>query len=165
MSDPDPCNAQIFAARLSPHRSLGQRNFRLLMMIFAGACLFTSLPFLLLGAWPVAGFLGLDILLIYLAFRASYRAARAYEDVLVTPMELSVAKVSQHGERREWRWHPCWVRLEKQEDEEYGVERVSLVSRGAALEVGRFLGPDDKATLAGMLGSALAEARRGPRFS
>ena len=35
--------------------------------------------FFVVGAWPVVGFLGLDLLLIYLAFRASYRSGRAYE--------------------------------------------------------------------------------------
>ncbi|HEY8580959.1 MAG TPA: DUF2244 domain-containing protein [Beijerinckiaceae bacterium] len=164
MRDPDPCNAQIFAARLSPHRSLDQRNFRVLLMVFAGACFFTALPFLILGAWPVAGFMGLDILVFYLAFRANFRAARAYEDVRVTPLELSVEKVSARGERRAWTWHPCWVRLEKQEHEEYGVEHVRLVSRGRGVEVGGFLGPEQKARFAGSLSAALAEARRGPRF-
>lgn len=165
LNESDPCHAQIFAARLAPHRSLTQRNFRVLLMIFAGAAFFTSLPFLILGAWPVAGFMGLDVLIFYLAFRANFRSARAYEDVLVTPLDLSVAKVSARGERREYHAHPAWVRLEKQEHEEYGVERVALVSRGQALEVGGFLGPEAKAALARRLSAALAEARRGPRFS
>ena len=45
--------------------------------------------FLLIGAWPVFGFLGLDVLLIYIAFRANFRAARAYEEVTVTATELT----------------------------------------------------------------------------
>ncbi len=161
----DPCNAQIFAARLSPHRSLTERNFHLLLMVFCAAAFVTTLPFLFLGAWPVVGFMGLDVVAFYVAFRVNFRAARAYEDVLVTPLELSVAKVSAKGQRREWRCNPAWVRLEKQEHEEYGVERVSLVSRGRSLEVASFLGPDAKAQFAERLSWALTEARRGPRFS
>jgi uncharacterized membrane protein len=161
----DPCNTQIFATRLAPHRSLNERNYRLLLMVFCGVAFVTTLPFLFLGAWPVVGFMGLDVLAFYIAFRLNYRAARAYEDVVVTPLELSIAKVSAKGERREFRAHPAWVRLEKQEHEEYGVERVSLVSRGSSLEVASFLGPDAKAHFADRLSWALAQARRGPRFS
>lgn len=162
---PDPWNAQIFAARITPHRSLSRQNFRLLLMLFCGACFVTSLPFLLLGAWPVAGFMGLDVLLFWLAFRANFRDARAYEDVSVTPLELKLAKVSPRGDRAEWSWNPLWVRLVREEDEEYGVTRVALVSREREVEVGGFLGPDARAEFAAGLSSALAEARRGPRFS
>ena len=99
MSGQDPWRTQIFAARLHPHRSLSQRNFRLLMMIFAGSAFFTSVPFVILGAWPVAGFMGLDVLIFWLAFRANFRAARAYEDVVVTPLELAIDKVPVKGAR------------------------------------------------------------------
>lgn len=165
MTQPDPCDAQLFAARLVPHRSLSQNHFRVLMMVFAGAAFVSALPFVFLGAWPVLGFMGLDVALFYFAFRANYRAARAFEEVRVTPLELSVAKVSQHGERSEYFCHPSLVRLERQVHEEYGVERVSLISSGQAVEVASFLGPDARARFADGLSGALAEARKGPRFS
>jgi uncharacterized membrane protein len=159
--DQDPA---LFAARLQPHRSLGRRNFRLLMMLFLGANFFTSLPFVFLGAWPVAGFVGLDVVLFYIAFKANYHAARAYEDVRVTAFELRVAKVSAKGQRAEWRFNPAFVRLEREEDEEFGTLRLALVSRGKSVEVAAFLGPGEKADFASALARALAEARRGPRF-
>ncbi len=165
MSQSDPLNAQLFAARLTPHRSLSRSHFRVLLMVFCACAFVSSLPFLILGAWPVAGFMGLDVVLFYWAFHANYRAARAYEDVVVTPLALSVAKVSEAGARREWSWHPAWVRLERQSHEEYGLERLSVVSRGAATEIGGFLGPDAKARFADSLAGALAQARKGPRFS
>jgi uncharacterized membrane protein len=90
----------LFSARLTPHRSLSHANFRLLLLIFSGAALVTSLPFIFLGAWPVMGFMGLDVVLFYVAFRANYRDARAYEDVSVTPLELHLAKNQGQPERR-----------------------------------------------------------------
>jgi uncharacterized membrane protein len=161
----DPVQRRIFATRLMPHRSLTRRNFHLLLMVFTGASFFSSMPFVICGAWPVAGFMGLDVLFFYLAFRANFRAARAYEDVQVTPLELQTAKVSARGQRAEWRFHPSWVRLHKEEHEEFGVQRLELVSRGQSIEVGNFLGPDEKAKFAASLSQALAEARRGPRYS
>jgi uncharacterized membrane protein len=134
-------------------------------MFFLGANIFTSLPFIILGAWPVAGFMGLDVALLYMAFKANFRAARAYEDVQVTPFELLVAKVSAQGQRAEWRFNPAFVRLEREEHEEFGTLRLALVSRGRSIEVAAFLGPGEKADFASALNRALAEARRGPRFS
>ncbi|MGO9005404.1 MAG: DUF2244 domain-containing protein [Beijerinckiaceae bacterium] len=161
----DPAERRIFATRLVPHRSLTRRNFHILMMVFAAASFFSSLPFVLVGAWPIAGFMGLDVALFYLAFRANFRAARAYEDVNLTPLELQVAKVSAKGVKAEWRFHPSWVRLQKEEHEEFGLQKLALVSRGQSVEIADFLGPDEKARFAAHLAEALAEARRGPRFS
>lgn len=158
-------DAALFAARLQPHRSLKQRNFRLLMLAVVAANVATSLPFIVLGAWPVAGFAGLDVALVFFAFSASYRAARAYEDVSVTNFELLVAKVSARGQRAEWRFNPAFVRLEREEDEEFGTLRLALVSRGESVEVAAFLGPGEKADFASALGRALAKARRGRRYS
>jgi len=165
MNEPKAIEAMLFDARLQPHRSLGPNGFRALML---GCCIVStlySLPFYLMGAWPVVGFLGLDVLLLYLAFRANFRAARAYELLRLTSLELLFARVSARGEKREWRFNPLWVRLERVEDEEFGTRRLALVSRGRSIEIGGFLGPDQKAELAKAFSAALALARRGPRFS
>ena len=155
----------LFSARLSPHRSLSRKNFNLLLLILGVISFAVSLPFLLLGAWPVAGFMGLDVALIYLAFRANFRAARACEIVSLTHYELTLAKVSARGRRRDWRFHPAWVRLERDEHGEFGTQSLALVSRGRKVEVAGFLGPDQKAEFADDFSRAMAIARQGPRFS
>jgi uncharacterized membrane protein len=157
--------APLFDERLQPHRSLGPRGFRFLMLGCCAISTLYSLPFYLMGAWPVVGFLGLDVLLIYLAFKANFRAARAYELLRLTSLELFFARISSRGERKEWRFNPVWVRFERVEHEEFGTQSLALVSHGKSVEVGRFLGPDQKAALANSFSAALAEARRGPRFS
>lgn len=161
----DPTDTPLFVTRLRPHRSLRARNIRLLLTLFAGANVFASVPFVVLGAWPVAGFMGLDVAILWLAFRANVAAARAYEDIRVTPIELHLAKMSARGRFAEWRFHPSWVRLTRDEHAEYGTQRVALVSRGVSVEVAGFLGPGAKGDLATALAAALSEARRGPRFS
>lgn len=162
---PQAWDAPLFDARLNPHRSLTPRGFRALMVATLLATTLFSLPFYLMGAWPVVGFMGLDVLALYIAFRVNFRAARAYEELRLTPIELLFARVSTRGARREWRFNPAWVRFERVEHEEFGTQRLSLVSRGRSLEVGAFLGPDQKADLATRFSRALALARRGPRFS
>lgn len=166
VADPeDPSARRILSVRIYPHRSLSKRNFHILLMIFSMISFATTLPFVIAGAWPIAGFMGVDVALFYFAFRANFNAAKAYEDVRVTPIELLLAKVSPKGKRAEWRFNPSWVRLDQVSHEEYGIQRLALVSRGQSVEIARFLGPDEKARFAEGLSQALAEARRGPRYS
>ena len=157
--------APIFDARLTPHRSLSPRGFHSLMIATGFASAVLSLLFYLIGAWPVVGFLGLDVLLLYLAFRSNFRAARAYEDFRLTYFELQFARVGAAGLRREWRFATAWVRLERVDHEEFGLQRLSLINRGRRWDIAKFLGPDQKAEFASELTRALAEARRGPRYS
>ena len=160
-----PADRPLFAMRLHPHRSLTQRQARMVIGSIGLCGLLTSLPFFLIGAWPVVGFMGIDVLAVYLAFKASARAARAYEDVAVTTLELTVAKVSAAGSRAEWRFNPNWVRLRRKDHEDFGLLRVDLVSGGRALEVAGFLGPHQKAAFADRLGRARAAATRGLQWS
>jgi uncharacterized membrane protein len=162
---PDLFDAPIYQTRLSPHRSMTPRAFYMFIIAFCLAQVMFALPFLVMGAWPVAGFMGLDALALYVAFRISFRDARIYETLDVTPLELVFAKVGAGGLRREWRFNPLWVRLEEKIHEEFGTQSVALVFRGEAIEIGSFLGPDQKAELARQLTRALAVARVGLRFS
>jgi uncharacterized membrane protein len=152
----------VFQAVLTPHRSLGRRGFATLMVCAGLFSAIVSLPFFLMGAWPVVGFFGLDVLLLYLAFRASYRSARASEQVVLTHLELMVRKISHWGQAREWRFNPLWVRLHREVDEDYGLQRLAVVHRGTMLDVGGFLPPSERASFADAFAKALAEAKRGP---
>ncbi|MGH6674685.1 MAG: DUF2244 domain-containing protein, partial [Xanthobacteraceae bacterium] len=118
--------------------------------------------FVLIGAWPVLAFLGLNVLLVYIAFRVNFRAARAYEEVMVTASELTVRKISYRGGVREWTLNPLWVRLERIVHEEFGIERLLLVSSGRRLTIAAALNADEKASFARSLSAALGEAKRGP---
>src|ERR1051326_6878229 len=120
----------LFSAVLTPHRSLGPAGFLALMTLLSGASFVAGLVFYLIRAWAIAGFLGLDVVLVYLAFRANYRAATAYEAVTMTPSELRVRKVSHRGAVAEWKLNPVWVRLDRHAHEEFGIERLFLVSHG-----------------------------------
>lgn len=156
--EPEPT---VFSALLTPHRSLSRGGF-LALMIFVGIVSFVSgLVFLSIGAWPVFGFFGLDVLAIWWAFRINYRRAQAREEIRITPSELHVRRVGHRGDVAEWTFNPLWVRLEKDESEDFGVERLQLVSRGRRLTIGGFLGPDEKLSFAKALAAGLAAAKRG----
>jgi uncharacterized membrane protein len=156
---------KIFSAVITPHRSLGSTGFLIFMLGIGGLSFVAGMFFVMLGAWPVFGFFGLDVLLIYWAFRVNYRGARTYEEVSVTASELTLRKVNHRGGVREWTLNPVWVKLDRIVHEEFGIERLFLVSHGRRLPIAGFLGPDEKASFARALSAALGEARRGPTRS
>jgi uncharacterized membrane protein len=161
--DNDPnTEPTIFSATITPHRSLSRTGFLVLMLAIGGISFAAGVAFLMAGAWPVLGFFGLEFAIVYWAFRANYRAAKAYEEVTVTASELTVRKVSSRGRIREWTANPVWVRLDRVTHAEYGTERLVLVSRGQRVPVAGFLGPQEKDSFAHALAAALGEARRGP---
>jgi uncharacterized membrane protein len=151
----------LFSATITPHRSLGATGFVVLMSAVALVSFIGGLFFFLIGAWPVVGFFGLDVVLIWWAFRVNYRAARAYEEVTMTASALTVRKVSHRGKVAEWTLNPLWVRLDREADEEFGLMRLFLVSRGERLAIASYLGPGEKEGFARAFGSALATAKRG----
>lgn len=162
MQDNDPTpEPTLFSAIITPHRSLSRGGFLLIMLMIGGLSFAGGVLFFLVGAWPVVGFLGVDVLLVYLAFRANYRAATAYEQVVVTPSELRLKRVSHRGEAREWSMNPLWTRLERETHEDFGLLRLFLVSRGLRLAVASFLSPSERESFAHALSAALAEAKRG----
>jgi uncharacterized membrane protein len=157
----DSSDPVLFSAVLTPHRSLSATGFVIVMVLVGGVSFAAGLAFLMMGAWPVLGFFGLDVLLIYLAFRANYRAGTAYEEVFVRPSQLHVRKVSHKGDVSEWTLNPVWVRLEREVHEEFGIERLLLVSHGRKLPIAGFLSPDEKKSFADVLSTAIGTAKSG----
>jgi uncharacterized membrane protein len=152
----------LFSAIITPHRSLSAGGFLLVMAVVGGLSFVAGMFFLLLGAWPVIGFLGLDVLLVYWAFRANYRAAAAFEQVVVTPSELRLRRINHRGESAEWTLNPLWTTLDRETHEDFGLLKLFLVSRGKKLSVAGFLSPKEKESFAAALSAALGEAKRGP---
>ena len=85
---------------LYPHRSLPPQGFMILMIGFGAVSFVTGAVFATMGAWPVLGFFGLDVLLFYWAFRVSYRSGRLREVVRVTRHQLTVQRVQPDGRRK-----------------------------------------------------------------
>src|SRR5262245_51445387 len=125
----------LFSAILTPHRSLSGPGFLVLMLAIGATSFVAGVVFFIMGAWPVVGFFGLDVILIYWAFKVNYRAAAAYEEVTMTASELRVRKVTPRGEISEWTLNPVWVRLDREGHDEFGLQRLFLVSHGRRLSI------------------------------
>jgi uncharacterized membrane protein len=148
----------FFERVLMPYRSLPPRGFNILMLVLAGISIGVGTLFVSLGAWPVCGFFGLDVGLIYLAFRLSYRSARQRETLRLANDELTLERVGIRGDRRLWRFQPVWVRVifEERPDES---NRLALASHGQNLPIGTFLPPPVRREVATTLRDALARWR------
>ncbi len=149
----------IFAATLRPHRSLGTTGYIVVMAFVGITCFISGTMFYALGAWPIVGFLGLDVLLVWLAFKLSYRSGRARETVSLSRDRLVIRKIRPNGRASEILFNPYWVRLEVNHADEEGVTRIEVHSRGKAVPVGTFLNPGDRASFARAFRAALAEAK------
>jgi uncharacterized membrane protein len=143
---------------LTPHRSLGPKGFMVLMSAVCLVSFGTGLLFYMLGAWPVIGFMGLDVALIYIAFRLNYRAARLYETVDLTPAALTVTRVQPSGKAQVWNFNPYWVRLKLNERIGRSTE-LSLASHGNRLIFATFLTDLEREDFAQALSAALSASK------
>lgn len=161
MSGKKAADEPIFRALLTPHRSLGRTGFAVLMSVLGLAWLGFGLVFLSIGAWPVFGFFGLDVLLVYAAFKLNYRAARACEEVSVSRTALDIVKVAPSGRRQEHRFNPFWAKFRVARHDEIGITAMVVEGEGRNVPIGAFLNPDDRESFATAFGRALAAAKAG----
>lgn len=153
-------DAPIFAAELTPHRSLGLKGFKVLLLIFGLMSIVHGFVFLIIGAWPVFLFFGLDFLGLFLAFGLNYRAAHAREEVSVSHTCLSVRKFTPSGRMTEHRFNPFWARFRVARHQDIGIVSMSVSGQGRQTDVGSFLNRDDRESFASALTAALAEVKR-----
>lgn len=150
-------NSKTWAVTLTPHRSLGRGGFLAIMLVIAAVNFAIGLSFYLLGAWPVAGFAGLDVALIWWAFRANFATARRAERIEITPHELVLERQAYGRKSQIIRFLRRWLRVELDMDRDRDlIGGLYLLSHGSRTEIGKFLAPHERKELAAALRSALA---------
>jgi uncharacterized membrane protein len=155
--------APSFRALLTPYRSLSPAGFVVFMGSLSAISFVTGMIFYLSGAWPVMGFFGLDVLIIYIAFRLNYRSGRIYEVIEMTDSELAVTRVYPSGKSERHGFNPYWARVRLDEGPD-GRTALAITSHGSAFPLGRFLTDDERRDFAGILEDALRDARGGQRI-
>ena len=148
-----------FHALLYPNRSLSRDGFRRVLGLVIGINLLNAFVYFQVGAWPVAFFCGLDILIVWLAFQASYASGRRHERVMLTDDALWVSRVLPSGHETRWRLDPMAARVRIDRPVRHETQ-LRLVQRGRTLVLGSFLSPEERGELAAALDGALA-GRRG----
>ncbi|MDH3664060.1 MAG: DUF2244 domain-containing protein [Alphaproteobacteria bacterium] len=148
-----------FQVVLYPNRSLGSTGFAVLMGLIVLVSALVGAGFALVGAWPVTGFLGLDVLLLYLAFRWNFRDAARADFIRLDDQGLSVRRIAPNGRREEWRFETAWVQVVVEE------RRLLLRSHGRELVLGAYLTKEERASLADALKEAIQARRNAPDAS
>ena len=155
---PASCRDFLFDATLQPPRSLGVKGFRILMGFITFVSIGTGLAFYLIGAWPILGFYGLDVLAIYIAFKWSYRSGRLYETVRLTAKDLEIQRIHPGGRWETWNFQPYWVRMNIDQSRE-DDPKVGLTERGVSVALGAFLSKDERLDFARALQGAILRAK------
>ena len=154
IAEPPPARGPAFMdALLTPHRSLSARAFLMVMCVFSGMNVIIAMFWALRGAWPVLGFLVLDVALLAFAFRINFRAGRMFERVRIDAECVQITRQPVRGRPAHWVVNPVWARVEDRPD------AVRIAAGDRAMHVGAFLSPPERDDLAIVLRAALARAR------
>lgn len=162
LSGPDPVSPEDdfrFHALLYPNRSLTRDGFMRVLAVVIGVNLLNGFIYLALGAWPVAFFCGIDILIVWWAFRLSYAQGKRHERVMLTDEALWVSRVLPSGHETRWKLSPFWVRLWIDRPVKH-ESQLKLTEGGKTLIIGSFLSPAERGELAQALSAALSKARQ-----
>ncbi len=143
---------------LRPSPPLSPRVLRNILIAVALINLGFAVFFVAHGAWPVMPFMGLDVVLLAWAFRASTRAAKREERVTLTSSKLSIERHVPRKPPRAWTFNPYWVRVEIDDPPDH-FSQLTLWSHGKFLRIAQFMAPSERAAFAGVLKSALRRAR------
>lgn len=155
----EPLDAPLhFNALITPHRSLPLKGFAILIGVVAAVNFTAGAYFMAKGAWPVFGFCGLEVLAVWWAFRANYRAARAHETVQLSDDELRIRRVDAKGRATGVSFQPYWVKVALSEAPDSST-RLHLASHGREVEIAATLSPPERADFARALTTALAKLR------
>ncbi|HEY6578317.1 MAG TPA: DUF2244 domain-containing protein [Rhizomicrobium sp.] len=148
----------LFTATLRPNPPMSAAALK---TVIAGVTIINlafATYFMLRGAWPVTPFMGADVALLALALRASRNAAGRREEVHITPAILRVDRYPSRGAPSHVEFNPYWVRVELDEPVR-STSRLTLASHGRAVQIGGFLPPQEKLSVAQTLRGALRRAR------
>lgn len=149
---------------LHPHRSLGPRGFLILMSVLGVVSFIMGAVFVSLGAWPVMGFFGLDVALVYWAFKLNYRDGRIYEVVDIDPDVLKLTRFHPAGRSEAFEFNSYWARIRLTTDRPDGRTSLRLGAQGREVLFATFLNDDERRDLAQALTGALITSRGGARI-
>lgn len=163
---PDGCDPKfiekpIYTTYIKPAQSLTNNGLWITLLLCFVPALVSSVSLLRMGLWPIAGFFGIVTLALFAALKISRLRSNSLEEVTIWPFEIVVRRICHRGKSTEWRLNPLWTRVSRIEDDEYGLQALSLVSRRQSVAVARDAAPEQRGGIAVNLTHALAKAKKG----
>lgn len=152
-------SAEVFRGVITPNRSLSKRATLTTIVALSTFVLVSGVVFVSQGAWPVVGFLGLDIALLGSALWLSNCSGKAFEEITLTSRVLCVRNVDFRGRETVLELNPSWSEIEKEIDEDFGTMALWLVSHGKRYQIASFLSPSEKNDFFDALNAAMISVR------
>ena len=141
-----------------PHRSLSPRGFTILLGALSAIAFAAGTAFFIIGAWPVIGFLGLEFGVLYFAFKYNYRAAKAYEQLLIHKSGIDIIRICAKGTKQQTSLGSLWLKAEIQKLS--GRRKIlGLRLHSEFHEIGAFLPPAEKTHLKELINQRIEQAR------
>lgn len=148
--------SKSWSVTLTPHRSLGSRGYMMLFGFVVAVNLVIAVFFWILKAWPVFGFLGLDVALVWFALRANEKSAHQSERIVLEGDDLRLIKQGPKKGPQEKSFNRRWTKVLLEYDEAREmVGKLFLISRGERTEIASFLGAEERQSLAEALKAAI----------
>jgi uncharacterized membrane protein len=147
-------NKTDFCIELSPNRSGTLRSVYIIVGLLLCVFIPIGLVFSLLGAWPIFGFMGVELGLLYLAFRCNQKDSRAYERLSLNNNSLVVERHDPWRGYESWSFQPQWSQVKLDQSNEYETN-LTLNSKGKHLAFGIYLTSNEKSDVADLLLTAL----------
>jgi uncharacterized membrane protein len=136
-----------FSRVLRPHRSSSERAIRIITLFVLFLFTPTATVFLIVGAWPVFGIMGLEVVGLIFALRYNHRVGTAFEAITISEREFRFSKVDHWGKRRHWTFQPQWLQVRL----DGPSKQLIAGTHGKRVVIGKFLHADERESLCGVL--------------
>ncbi len=144
---------------LNPNRSLTKSTFYLIIILLLIISISVGFFFYTLGAWPVIGFFGIDILFFTLIFYFHNKSLKISERIILTKNEMIIEKIKPFGKNLIVKFAPPnWINITIKKSI-YNKSRLIIHSHGSAIFVGDFLTKVEKIQLADSLKNEINKFR------
>lgn len=136
-----------FSRVLRPHRSSSERAIRIVTLFVLFLFIPTGTAFLVVGAWPVFGFMGLEVAALIFALRYNHKVGSAFEAISISERTFKVSKVDHWGKRKHWTFQPQWLQVRID-----GTSKQLIAgTHGKRIVIGKFLNEDEREDLCEVL--------------
>ena len=144
----------LFFLELHPNRSSSKRDIKRLNYGLCATLIPAGIAFISLGAWPVCGFLFLEIFALIMLLNFNHRCSYVTERILITEACLKVERIDQWGRKNQWSFQRHWLQVNIDQNEDLNF-KLELRSHGKSLVIGSFLSPRARRNIAISLNQAL----------
>ena len=150
--------------KIWPHRSLSKRGFAIVLIALGSLAFAIGVGFFLAGAWPVFGFLGVEFLVVYVAFKMNYRAAQKRQSITVTDKTLRIDTTHPSGKHETASLPTPWVKVTVSPGEAPDItsryqQKITVSSHGQSVIVADFVHPAETPQLARHISGMIDRAR------